>query len=499
MKTLADKVRSSNGAVRLSPVSLMPSYNPPCTNRQEIRQVLRSPKIQLKLVVGASNDVFEQEADRVADHVMGVMEPFEQQFTPSSLDNRNESVQPVSLSCNDDGVIKEKESQSQEAASKDLSEIPPIIHEVLRSHGEPLDANTRAFFEPRFGHDFSQVRVHTDAKAAESARAVNALAYTVGQDVAFDTGRCSPHMPEGRRLLAHELTHVIQQTATGNNTHRAPADIIHRLSRWVLQRRDATFVSTVGEQGYLNNAVSFHNAWGYPNVRRARSLEEIINWVSANIQGSLSRLRIVTHANDASIITPVFRSYRRPTNLETIEEVSGGLMPILSRSRGHVTNEDLVDRVFTSLRANPANMEALQRLGADRRGPSAGSSLHGFVWWLLDRHLVQNIPVQVRGGQFPNRRSIALLPIRLYGVVAPDKPNRAKYYTRSEIAALLLDTGIVGKCGPMTIEGTEFAVVPPRVRRVQIPLAARLNALLSPPPPMLEDLVAMMYSAHSAL
>jgi len=100
---------------------------------------------------------------------------------------------------------------------------------------------------------------------------------------------------------------------------------------------------------------------------------------------------------------------------------------------------------------------------------------------------------------FPNRRSIALLPIRLYGFVAPDKPNRAKYYTRSEIAALLLDTGIVGKCGPMTIEGTEFAVVPPRVRRVQVPLAARLNALLSPPPPLLEDLVAMMYSAHSAL
>ncbi len=100
---------------------------------------------------------------------------------------------------------------------------------------------------------------------------------------------------------------------------------------------------------------------------------------------------------------------------------------------------------------------------------------------------------------FPNQRSLSLLPTRLYGLFAPDKPNRAKYYTRSEIAALLDDTGIVKKCGPITIEATEFAVVPPRIRRIQVPLAARLNALLSPPPRGLEDLVAAMYSAHSTL
>jgi hypothetical protein len=63
------------------------------------------------------------------------------------------------------------------------AEVPPIVHEVLRSPGQPLDAATRAFFEPRFGHDFSDVRVHTDARAADSALAVNALAYTVGHDV----------------------------------------------------------------------------------------------------------------------------------------------------------------------------------------------------------------------------------------------------------------------------------------------------------------------------
>lgn len=97
--------------------------------------------------------------------------------------------------------------------------VPPIVGEVLRSSGQPLDADARGFFEDRFGHDFSQVRVHTDAWAAESARAVNARAYTVGRDVVFSAGTYAPSSPAGRRLLAHELSHVVQQ---GNATSGAP-------------------------------------------------------------------------------------------------------------------------------------------------------------------------------------------------------------------------------------------------------------------------------------
>ncbi len=89
--------------------------------------------------------------------------------------------------------------------------LPPIVHEVLLSPGQPLDVGTCAFIESRFGRDFSQVRVHTDARAAESAQAVNALAYTVGQNVVFGRGQYAPGTMEGRRLLMHELTHVLQQ------------------------------------------------------------------------------------------------------------------------------------------------------------------------------------------------------------------------------------------------------------------------------------------------
>jgi hypothetical protein len=91
------------------------------------------------------------------------------------------------------------------------SEVPSIVYDVLRSPGQPLDAATRAFFEPRFDHDFSNVRVHTDARAAESAREVNASAYTVNQNVIFAAGSFRPATSEGQRLLAHELAHVLQQ------------------------------------------------------------------------------------------------------------------------------------------------------------------------------------------------------------------------------------------------------------------------------------------------
>ncbi len=104
------------------------------------------------------------------------------------------------------------------AAGKDeLQSVPPIVDEVIAGAGQPLDPQARAQMESHLGHDFGRVRVHTDARAAESARAVNASAYTVGQQVVFASGKYQPRTSEGRRLLAHELTHVAQQ-AGGNSS-----------------------------------------------------------------------------------------------------------------------------------------------------------------------------------------------------------------------------------------------------------------------------------------
>lgn len=109
--------------------------------------------------------------------------------------------------------------QRAAVSAASVNDVPPIVHEVLGAPGQPLDAETRTFMEPRFRYDFSQVQVHTDERAAESARAVNALAYTVGRDVVFGAELYAPGTMAGRRLLAHELTHVVQQRSgtTGIN------------------------------------------------------------------------------------------------------------------------------------------------------------------------------------------------------------------------------------------------------------------------------------------
>ena len=106
----------------------------------------------------------------------------------------------------------EPETRNSELGTRNSNGVPPIVNEVLRSPGQPLDGGTRAFFEARFGHDFSNVRVHADTHAAQSAQAVNALAYTVGQHTVFAAGQYAPDTSAGKRLLAHELTHTIQQS-----------------------------------------------------------------------------------------------------------------------------------------------------------------------------------------------------------------------------------------------------------------------------------------------
>jgi hypothetical protein len=155
------------------------------------RMPVYAASIQQKLRVNTPGDVYEQEADRVADRVM-----------------RMPHAQPHWT-----GREHQPEHQLRrlEADGSGMTEAPPIVHEVLRSPGQPLDAATKAFFAPRFGHDFSHVRVHTDAAAAHSARAVDASAYTVGRDIVFASGKYEPGTDSGRRLLAHELTHVAQQ------------------------------------------------------------------------------------------------------------------------------------------------------------------------------------------------------------------------------------------------------------------------------------------------
>jgi Domain of unknown function (DUF4157)/HNH/ENDO VII superfamily nuclease with conserved GHE residues len=158
----------------------------------------RPGPLQAKLPVNPPGDAFEQEADQVADRVLDAPghEPPVRRHSMARPPERNPSGAHT---------------------------MPPDLAEVVRSPGRPLDADTRAFLEPRFGRDFSTVRVHADVDAARSASDIRAHAYTVGNHIVFGGGMFSPATHHGRRLLAHELTHVVQQTSGGQARASSPS------------------------------------------------------------------------------------------------------------------------------------------------------------------------------------------------------------------------------------------------------------------------------------
>src|SRR5688572_8516508 len=108
-------------------------------------------------------------------------------------------------------ILQAKCACEEATLARKASTVPSSVGEVLRSPGEPIPPQPRAFMESAFGRNFADVRVHRDARAAASARAVGARAYTVGNHVAFDRGQYAPESASGRKLLAHELAHVVQQ------------------------------------------------------------------------------------------------------------------------------------------------------------------------------------------------------------------------------------------------------------------------------------------------
>lgn len=182
-------------------------------------------KLQPKLVIGAVSDPLEHEADHIADQVMRMPDP-----AASAVSASDVAVRRKCAECEEE---EEKLARKETSAglSYDGVAAPEVVHQALASPGQPLDDHTRDFFQTRFGHDFSRVRVHLDDAAAASARAVGALAYTVGRDIVFAERNYAPGSTEGRRLLAHELTHVLQQSGpshhpgAGNNrtpVHAAP-------------------------------------------------------------------------------------------------------------------------------------------------------------------------------------------------------------------------------------------------------------------------------------
>lgn len=158
--------------------------------------------IQTKLTIGQSGDKYEQEADRMAAQVVSMPEPTVQRSTSPLV-----------------SFMKTSRIQRKETSPAASTQFEQQLNQT-KGNGADLDKNTRSFMEPRFGADFSHVRVHTDATAVQMNREVNAQAFTYGNDIYFNSGKYSPHSTTGKELLAHELTHVIQQSSDNLSIQR---------------------------------------------------------------------------------------------------------------------------------------------------------------------------------------------------------------------------------------------------------------------------------------
>jgi hypothetical protein len=183
--------------------------------------------IQAKLNISRPGDAYEQEADRVADQVMRMPEPAA--FGGATAVPQPPRIQRMCAEC------------EEEVQPKAIDESASVVDQGLESRvnsikngGAPISSSLRGFFEPRFGYDFQQVRVHTDGPASEMAHDARASAFTVGRDIVFGKGSYAPETDSGKNLLAHELTHVVQQgyasstSAASPPLNRAPAPILSR-------------------------------------------------------------------------------------------------------------------------------------------------------------------------------------------------------------------------------------------------------------------------------
>jgi hypothetical protein len=172
-----------------------------------VTRLVESGALQARLRVGAPNDIYEQEAERIADRVMAM----------TAAENpgiRRQTEEEVQTKLQRQTEEEKEETAQAKAAPGTAPEVTPNIESninAMKGGGQPLSESTRSFFEPRFGTDFSHVRLHTDTNAANTAQSINAKAFTTGKDIASNSGQYSPGTSSGKHLLAHELTHVVQQ------------------------------------------------------------------------------------------------------------------------------------------------------------------------------------------------------------------------------------------------------------------------------------------------
>ena len=289
--------------------------------------------VQTKSVISRPGHGYEREADRVSEQVMRM---------PGRQNERACACGGTCPRCRTEHPGHGNESLHARrvgAGGSGQMEVPPVVHEVLRAPGSPMNPAARAFMEPRFGHDFGRVRVHTEGQAAEAAGELKAKAFTVGRHIVFGAGRYQPQSQEGRRLLAHELAHVIQQSHSPASVMQLspdpvpdPAPLIYRESgtsnRFTLREEYRHPRTGMSSPRYVAEFLVDENG---VMTARVRTVTPDNRFRSPRIRLGDAFRRALDHFRSRGVTVTAFRaqwSPEMPTNLDLFNEARAAGLPV---------------------------------------------------------------------------------------------------------------------------------------------------------------------------
>lgn len=349
------------------------------------------------LRVSSPLDRAEREADAMADRILAMPEPVAAAASAAGEGSPNGAELHRDVGCGACDQIHRQAEEEEEEEELQLAPAGPggnrtggVSRADIRSlgSGTPLPQSTRSFFEPRFGTDLGHVRVHTGQRAEGLAQGVGARAFTHRQQIAFASGQYQPGSSTGQRLLAHELTHTLQNRAR-------PADLS-------LQRSRALFISTHGRREFLRHAAGFHRQQGgHPNPVDVSSIEEMLEHM-VTMSRPIEWVRIVTHATPDGIHLPLLRGggttlFQQDMSLQRDFDLERELSTehrhvrqqgqfVMVEVNYHLAEASWVDPVWRGTQTSIENAELLAAIGLGN-SPRELTDMHSFFWWIIDREL----------------------------------------------------------------------------------------------------------------
>lgn len=307
--SMAKTDRSTDGKAPVSEVMHLQHI----LGNQTVQRLFKAGKIQAALKIGRPNDVYEQEADHIADQVMRMPTPAVQKMCAQCA-----SGGPLCPKCAEEKKLGIQKSES--SASSDSS--VPDNYVSSMGPGQPLDQATRDYFEPRFGADFSQVRIHTGSRAEESASAINAYAYTLGNSVVFGRGQYQPQTIQGKRLLAHELTHTMQQSGSvGRRVQRTRIHFYDYTDNFM--RRGGYAAEYCQDYSYITGQCSAD----IPGNAHAAidAISQVPGWISIFKSRGLTINEVIFHTHGAPGYVHLPNGGLTASNVSSISSIAGSL------------------------------------------------------------------------------------------------------------------------------------------------------------------------------